>query len=219
MGWVTSRVPRRPTEPPDTTGTPVLVVLGGVPGAGKSTVLRAVERLRPDAEVLDPEQRQRRLAPHLQGVPYRVWRPLVHVLHHLDVLRSLLAGPRDGRPLLVHDTATRAWGRALASRLATAGGRRPVLVLLDVTEDSAVAGQVLRGRMVRRPAFERHWRRWTVLRSRLTRDRPSGDGPEGWSRVVLVSRDEVLEEVLSLLDGRAGGQAARIGVRAAGPGC
>lgn len=178
----------------------MLVVLGGVPGAGKSTVLRAVHRLRPDVEVLDPEQQQSRLAPHLRQVPYRVWRPLVHVLHHLAVLRALLAGPRDGRPLVVHDTATRAWGRAVACRLAVARGRRPVLLLLDVTQGSALAGQVERGRVVRRPAFERHWRRWTLLRSRLAHDPAPGAGRDGWARVALVSRADAVGELLSLLD-------------------
>jgi predicted kinase len=177
-----------------------MVVLGGVPGAGKSTVLRAVRDLRPGVGVLDPEQQQRRLAPHVRGVPYRVWRPLVHVLHHLAVLRALLAGPRDGRPLVVHDTATRAWGRAVACRLAAARGRRPVLLLLDVTEGSALAGQVERGRVVRRPAFERHWRRWTLLRSRLTGDAVGDGGRDGWARVALVTRADAVGELLSLLD-------------------
>ncbi len=179
---------------------PPLVLLGGVPGAGKSTVLRAATSLRPDVEVLDSERQQRRLAPYLSAWPYRLWRPLVHGLHYAGLLRVLLSGARADRPLLVHDTATRAWVRVVVGRLAAARGWRPVLLLLDVGHDEALAGQAERARVVRPASFARHWRRWSRLRAGLV-SRPASPAEGSWDDVRLVSRQDAVAQVLSALDG------------------
>src|SRR5215218_5630122 len=109
------------------------VIVGGIPGAGKTTFLaRAV---RPgDAEVLDSAQVRRRLRARLgPRLPYALYRPLVYALHLLRVWRALaLPGP-----LVVHDCATRGPLRRLMVRRAARAGRPVSLVLLDV--DAAVA--------------------------------------------------------------------------------
>src|SRR4029453_3229152 len=84
-----------------------LLVVAGVPGAGKTTWLSRVEA--PGSLVLDPEPIRARLERRLGPLPYRLWRPLVHAEH---VARVLLALPgRSG--LIVHDTRTRGWGGRL----------------------------------------------------------------------------------------------------------
>jgi hypothetical protein len=196
-----------PREAPS--GTPFLLV-GGLPGAGKSTALRALADDTVGVTVLDPDTHRRRLAallPH--GTPYRCYRWLVHTLHAVAVLAVLLAGPRWWhRPLAVHDPATRPIRRAAVARLARWRGWTPLLVLLDVDRDTALAGQRARGRTLRRGSFDRHWRRWS-------RQRPTVLGTVGgWERVLLVPRAAAGATLLRLVGTspaltRAGAGAAR----------
>ncbi|GAA3520152.1 putative ATP/GTP binding protein [Rhodococcus aetherivorans] len=178
----------------------VFLMAGGVPGAGKSTLLRRIEHDIPGLTVLDPERRAERLAAALPpGLPYRWYRPLVHLMHTLDVVRTLLAGPhRSEGPVAVHDTATRRRRRDWTARLARRRGWTPVLVFLDVPRDVARAGQHARGRVVNESSFARHWHRWTALRPHLTRedDAPAG-GP--WDHVVVTTRDDAKSRVFGLL--------------------
>jgi hypothetical protein len=155
-----------------------MVVVGGVPGAGKSTALRAYAD-DPGVLVLDPDPIRDRLH----------WRPLVHAVHQVLVWLLVLAGP-GYRPLLVHDTATRPRRRGALLRLASWRGWDVTLLLLDVTRADALTGQVRRGRLVSAPAFDRHWRRWVRLRAH----------PVTGYRTVLVDRDTVagvLDELTS----------------------
>ncbi|NYI71205.1 putative kinase [Naumannella cuiyingiana] len=140
-----------------------LVLLGGVPGAGKSTALRALAARRGDLRILDSEQTRARLAAGLRhGLAYRYYRPLVHLLHHLAVLARVLIGPRAR--LVVHDPGTRGWTRRLLLRIARWRGWTPSVVFIDVARSDALAGQVARQRMVRAGAFDRHWATWSGLR-------------------------------------------------------
>jgi hypothetical protein len=77
-----------------------LLVVAGVPWAGKTTLLSRVEA--PGSLVLDPEPLRDRFARVLAPVPYRLWRPLVHAEHFLRVLPALPAR----RGLIAHDTGT-----------------------------------------------------------------------------------------------------------------
>jgi hypothetical protein len=77
-----------------------LLVVAGVPWAGKTTLLSRVEA--PGSLVLDPEPLWDRFARVLAPVPYRLWRPLVHAEHFLRVLPALPAR----RGLIAHDTGT-----------------------------------------------------------------------------------------------------------------
>jgi len=164
-----------------------LVVVAGVPGAGKTTWLSRVDA--PGALVLDPEPIRARLQRPLGRVPYRLWRPLVHAGHVLRVLAAL-PGPSG---LLVHDTGTRGWRRRLLAGLARRCGRGAHLLLLDVTAEAALEGQRRRRRALRRAAFATHWRNWRRLRAALAGPgvpgpAPSGLAVEGWASVRLMDR-------------------------------
>jgi predicted ABC-type ATPase len=174
-----------------------VVLVGGVPGAGKSTVLARVAS-SPGLDVLDPDDWRVCLRAVLPAaVPYAAYRPVVHVAHAIRMLVALLQGPVPGRTLLVHDPATRARRRLLFVRLARARGWEPVLVYLDVARPVAESGQIRRGRVVNPVSFAGHWSRWTDMRTKLLDDARSLDG-RGWSKVVLTDRDRAEDEVTRL---------------------
>ncbi|MCK9793584.1 ATP-binding protein [Isoptericola sp. 4D.3] len=186
------------------------VLVGGVPGAGKSTALAWVSGLRPGVRVLDSEQARRGLRARVpRRVPYAVYRPVVHAWHVWGVVRTVLAGPSgwgsggigDGAgALVVHDPATSAARRRWWAWLARRGGWRPVLVMVDVERAEALSGQVARGRVVRSKAFARHWGRWAAQRERLVSVAGGADG--GWEQVCVVERAGAAGAVLSVVDGR-----------------
>jgi predicted kinase len=135
------------------------VIVGGIPGAGKTTFL-ARTVCAGDARVLDSAQVRRGLRARLgRAVPYELYRPLVHVVHLLRVWRALAAPG----PVVVHDCATRGALRRLMVRRAARAGRPVCLLLLDVEPAVARGGQHARGRRVRARAMRRHERRWAGL--------------------------------------------------------
>lgn len=163
-----------------------LVVLAGVPGAGKTT---ALAKLRADADVavLDSEQvrgRLRHLVP--ARLPYRWYRPLVHVLHRSRIAWSCLS--RSG-PVLAHEPATRATTRGLLLLVAVLTRRQRVLVWLHADPREALAGQRVRGRLIRPRSFLRHARR----AERVHRLLRAGRRPRGWRNVLLLTRDDVVD--------------------------
>jgi predicted kinase len=155
-----------------------LLVVAGVPGAGKTTWLSRAQA--PGSLVLDPETVRARLQAPLGRVPYRLWRPLVHAGHALRVLAAL-PGPSG---LIVHDTGTRRWRRRLLTGLARRWGRGAHLLLLDVTAEDALEGQRRRRRALGRTAFAAHWRSSRRLRDAL----PAAAAAEGWASVRLLDR-------------------------------
>jgi hypothetical protein len=166
-----------------------VVVVGGVPGAGKTTAIAQVAADRPDVDGLDPEAIRDRISRVLpKGTAYATYRPLVHVMHTLRVLVVLLRGPVPGRTLVVHDPATRPRRRWLFAWLARARGWDPVLLYVDVPRTLAETGQVLRGRVVDPASFAGHWTRWEALRAELT-GAPDGLDGARWSEVLLTDRD------------------------------
>ncbi|MFC7878625.1 hypothetical protein [Isoptericola sp. NPDC057391] len=199
-------------------GSGTFVLVGGVPGAGKSTALAWAAGLRPGVRVLDSEAARRDLRGRVpRGVPYAVYRPVVHVRHLAGVVRAVLAGPPAGvrggvrgggtaggaagegaGVLVVHDPATsrarRWWWACLARR----AGWCPVLVMVDVGRDAALAGQEARGRVVRARAFARHWRRWSAQRAGLVG--ASGGAAAGWSQVHVVGRGQVVSTLVGVVD-------------------
>jgi AAA domain len=154
-----------------------LLLVAGVPGAGKTTLLARADA--PGSTVLDPEELRGRYRPLFGRLPYRLWRPLVHAGHYLRVLRAL-RGPGG---LVVHEPGTRAWMRRLLVLAAARAGRQAHLLLLEVSLQEALAGQRRRRRTLRRPAFDRHWRRWLRLRAE-----PSRLDAEGWACVRVLDR-------------------------------
>ncbi|MDQ4109818.1 MAG: DNA repair protein RadA [Actinomycetota bacterium] len=181
-----------PVSPPRAAGVeerPHLLLLGGVPGAGKSTLIRDVAARRHDVRTLDSETPGRWLAARLPEVPYRLYRPLVHLWHALATLVLVLLGPTADRPtLLVHDPATRPGRRELLGRIARARGWRTSLVMIDVPRVAAIGGQYERGRLVRTDAFERHWNRWTNDQPRLLTAATFGDADGSWDKVHVFDR-------------------------------
>jgi hypothetical protein len=165
------------------------VVVGGVPGAGKSTLLHRVlgtdgtERVPAElpggAVVLDSEQARNRWRDRFgTRTPYPLYRPVVHLVHNLAMIRALLG---EGG-VVIHDCATRGWWRAM---VLTAARRRPAgahLLVLDVPAGLALDGQRRRGRTVRRGSFARHVRRSRQLVS------PDPTGAGRFASCVVLDR-------------------------------
>ena len=176
-----------------------VVLVGGVPGAGKTTAIARVAAELSTVDALDPElfrDRLRRLLP--EGTAYAAYRPLVHVLHALRVLVLLLRGPVPGRTLVVHDPATRPRRRWLFAWLARSRGWDPGLVYVDVPRALAETGQVLRGRVVDPASFAGHWVRWEELRREVT-GAPDALDDALWSDVVLTDRERVAADLHRLV--------------------
>lgn len=168
-------------------GSRDLLVVAGLPGAGKTTLLRhAAGSLR----VLDSDQVRGRLGAVLPAaVPYRLYRPVVHVCHRARIV--LFAALRRG-PLVVHEPATRASTRRWLGLVAR-GTRRPARLLwLDATAEEALAGQHSRARIVRGRSFARHVARARVVREELR----AGRVPPGFGSAQVLTRSAASRAVL-----------------------
>ncbi|MEV0118821.1 AAA family ATPase [Streptomyces sp. NPDC050844] len=154
-----------------------LIVVSGLPGSGKSTLMRrAVAGPRIDSQ----DTRDRWASRMPRFLPYAVYRPLVRVAHYAGLRRAL----RSGEGVVVHDCGTQAWVRRWLAREAARRGTTLHLLLLDVPPQTAVEGQLARGRGVSRYAFARHRR--TV--GRLVGAAERGDLPRGVGSALLFDR-------------------------------
>lgn len=163
-----------------------LMLVGGVPGAGKTTAIAQATDDLAHVRAVDPEHVTWWLRHRLPvTTPYRSYRWLVHLVHTLRALVLLLDGPRPGRRLVVHDPGTRAGRRRLFLRLAHLAGWRTVLLYVDVDRSVAQEGQRRRGRVVR--SFDEHWTSWQSLRPALDL---AAKEQEPMDRVILVERTE-----------------------------
>ncbi|GGT32763.1 AAA family ATPase [Streptomyces chromofuscus] len=154
-----------------------LVVITGLPGSGKSTLMRrAVRGRRIDSQ--DTRDRWDGRTP--PWLPYAVYRPLVRLAHYAGLRRAV----RTGEGVVVHDCGTQAWVRAWLAREARRRGGTLHLLLLDVTAEQALAGQRERGRGVSRYAFLRHRR----AAGRLLRRTERGALPRGCGAAILLDR-------------------------------
>lgn len=160
-----------------------LVVVSGLPGSGKSTLMRRCAQ----APVIDSQQSREHWAAMLpRWLPYALYRPLVRLRHYLRLRRALLTGG----PLVVHDCGTLPWVRSWLSRTAARQGRRLHLIVLDSSALQAKQGQQARGRRVSAYAFARHRRATARLHARLT----ASAGPlDGCASTVVLSRPAALE--------------------------
>lgn len=141
----------------------MVVVLGGLPGAGKTT---AISRMPTGSVsgvvVLDPEQVTTALRRAGVTVRYPALRPLVHGWHLIRVIKQL-AG--DARCVLTTDPLTGRARRLLLAGIGRATGRTVHVFLLDVAAPEALRGQHRRGRTLRAGRMSRHVRRWARLRA------------------------------------------------------
>lgn len=155
-----------------------VVVVTGLPGAGKSTLIARAAR----AAFADSQAVRERWAARVPGwVAYGVYRPLVRVEHYARLHGAL----RRAEPLVVHDSGSQPWVR---NWLARAGRRRqrPLhLIALVVSEGEATDGQQARGRRITSYALGRHLRASLSLERQLA---TSGSPPPGYASVVLLDR-------------------------------
>ena len=142
-----------------------VVVVAGVPGAGKTTLIRrAVDR---DAvRVVDTDDRREAGR-----------RRLLYLGHYARIVAAV-AGRR---PAVIHSRGTHPAARLAIAALAALRGRPAHLVMLDADRGEAEAGQRARGRSVAPEEMDRQLARWRRLMARRPRR-------EGWASVVVLDR-------------------------------
>lgn len=154
-----------------------LVVVSGLPGSGKSTLIGRAAAGRGSTR-RTPATAGRAGCPRGCRTPSTGPSYASRTTPGCGVLRS-------GESVVVHDCGTQAWVRRWLAREARRRGRRLHLVLLDVTPKTARAGQRERGRGVSGYAFARHRR----AVGRLVADAEEGRLPAGCASAVLLDRD------------------------------
>jgi cation:H+ antiporter len=178
-----------------------LVLVAGLPGAGKTTLMRT---LRPDRTLRISDSDQLRTAV-MRLLPrrtrYGLVRPAVHLLHRASVV-CLSLGPSPA--VVVHLPATSARLRRAVTRLARLSRRTAHLVWLDAPAADAREGQRTRGRMITDRSFERHARR-----AERTNEQILACGlDEGWATALRLDRRAARDGLLIEIGTRPGRQGA-----------
>ena len=132
--------------------------------------------------MLDSETYRAALQRALPGVPYRGYRPLVHLWHRLAVLFAALSSTPT---VVVHLPATDERTRVWVARLARLTGRSAHLLWLHVDPADARRGQLARGRVVPEPSFAAHAEQAARTSAALL----AGPAPTGWAGVTVLDRD------------------------------
>lgn len=158
----------------------ILLLVAGMPGAGKSTLVAGLSAT-PGVIVLDSDVQRGVLRRALPDVPYRYYRPLVHLLHRLAVLRAAASAVPT---VVVHLPATRGATRAVVALLATFTGRIAHLLWLHVEPADALRSQSERGRIVPAASFAAHAERAVSTTALLL----AGAPPKGWRSVTVLDR-------------------------------
>ncbi len=141
-----------------------VIVVAGVPGAGKTTLIRrAVDREA--VRVVDTEDRR-------DAGRRRLLYP-----GHYARIAAAIAGTG---PVVIHSRGTFAVSRRAIALLARLRGRPAHLILLDAGRAEAEQGQRARGRTVDATEMSRQLARWRRLR-------PAG---EGWTSIVRLDREQ-----------------------------
>jgi hypothetical protein len=158
-----------------------MVIVAGLPGSGKSTMLR---RWAEAAVIVDPRTtRAAHEALMPSWLPYAVYRPWVRLRHMRWTAREI----RRTRPLLVHDCGSRAWLRHWFARQARRAGRPLHMVVIDVGPQEALSGQRARRRLTSRRVFSTHRRGLAKLLDHIEQGRAGED--LGLSSMVLFDRE------------------------------
>jgi predicted kinase len=157
------------------------VVVSGLPGSGKSTLIHRAVTGPGVVRRIDSQDTRERWQERLpRRVPYGLYRPFARVAHYAGLRRSLASGGS----IVVHDCGAQSWVRRWLAADARRRGRGLHLVVIDVPPPVALAGQAQRGRRVSRYAFARHRR----AVARLLADVEGGRLPDGCASVVLLDR-------------------------------
>ena len=147
-----------------------VVVVAGVPGAGKTTLIRrAVDR--DVVGVVDTDDRR-----EAGG------RGFLYAGHYLRTAAAILVR----RPAVIHTRGTRPVLRRLIALLAAARGRSAHLVLIDADRAEAETGQQRRGRTVSRATMDREVARWRRLMA-------GGPLCERWRTVTVLDRAQAAQ--------------------------
>lgn len=155
------------------------VVVSGLPGSGKSTLMRRTTVADGAVLRIDSHDTRELWERHLPTwLPYPLYRPAVRVAHYARLWQAL----RSGKSVIVHDCGRSSWVRSWLAWDARRRGCGLHLLLLDVPSDMALAGQVARGRAVSMPSFSRHQR--GVVR--LIADVEAGRLPQGFVSAALL---------------------------------
>lgn len=154
-----------------------IVVVSGLPGGGKTTLIK---RVAEDGGIDSQDTRERWERRMPAALPYAAYRPLVRAAHYWGLWRAL----RSGASVVVHDCGTQSWVRGLLAATARRRGRALHLLLLDTSPGEALSGQAARGRRVSAYAFARH--RGAV--GRLLREAEAGRPPKGCASATLLDR-------------------------------
>jgi predicted kinase len=142
-----------------------VVVVAGLPGAGKSTLIqRAVDRATVRVVDTDDQRRSGKRASYVR-----------HYAH-------MLAAVWGRQPVVIHSRGTLGTLRRLVTLASSLRGRPAHLILLDAPREAAEAGQAERGRRVSRSRMDREAARWARL---LARGVPRS---ERWRSVTVLDR-------------------------------
>ncbi|WP_216814797.1 ATP-binding protein [Streptomyces tardus] len=158
-----------------------IVILSGLPGGGKSTLLRRFTAPTGPLHLIDSQDVRERLERAVGRMPYALLRPLARVAHYLRLWWVLRL---PGAGVAVHDCGQWGWVRRWLGREAARRGGRAHLLLLDVSAQEARAGQWSRSRGVSEGAFDRHVRAMAALHAELS----AGRLPVGCSSALLLDR-------------------------------